>query len=89
MSTGKPYTDEWIDDNSFIRTFKQIGNENTWHRDKQDREITIIESSDVLFQYDNDIPFLLKKGMKLKVKKETFHRIIPKKDFKLKIFIRV
>jgi len=45
-----------------------------WHRDKNDREIEILETTDWLFQLDNELPQPLKN--KLFIPKDTYHRLI-------------
>lgn len=47
-----------------------------WHRDKEDREILVLESKNWLFQMDNQLPVELKPGDKLSIPKNTYHRII-------------
>jgi hypothetical protein len=46
-----------------------------WHRDKKDRVVEVISGRGWQFQMDNRLPIELKKGMKLEIPKETFHRI--------------
>jgi hypothetical protein len=45
-----------------------------WHRDENDREVEILEPTDWLFQFDNELPQLLKE--KLFIPRETYHRLI-------------
>ena len=45
-----------------------------WHRDENDREVQILESTDWMFQFDNEIPQPLKN--KLFIPKDTYHRLI-------------
>jgi hypothetical protein len=70
-----PFKEDIIE-NSLIRTFdKSVCEcELTWHRDKEDRVIEIIENSGWLFQYDNELPFLLEGT--INIKKESYHRVI-------------
>lgn len=47
-----------------------------WHRDKEDRTIKVLYSDDEWkFQYDDQLPFILKEGMEFKVKKDFFHKL--------------
>jgi len=55
-----------------------------WHRDKEDREVTILEGKGWKFQYDDELPFELKEGDTISIKKLEYHRII-KGDTNLKI----
>jgi hypothetical protein len=45
-----------------------------WHRDENDREVEILEPTDWMFQFDNELPQPLKG--KLTIPKETYHRLI-------------
>jgi len=45
-----------------------------WHRDQNDREVEILEPTDWMFQFDNELPQTLKG--KVFIPKETYHRLI-------------
>lgn len=45
-----------------------------WHRDENDREVTIMDTTDWMFQFDNQLPFTLKET--LFIPKDTYHRLI-------------
>ena len=74
----KPYFENKINAKTLIRGFScnvdQI--DLVWHRDHENRTITIIEGKGWQFQRDNDLPFTLKKGDKIKVLAREYHRII-------------
>lgn len=72
----KPYKEEKISENTYIREFKQStdSDEYVWHKDKEDRIIEPIEKTDWLFQLDNQLPIKIEN--KIFIPKETFHRII-------------
>lgn len=72
----KPYSQEKISENSFIRTFDSDTDVSklVWHRDKSDRVVEVIQNDGWKFQFDNEIPFILKE--KITIPKETFHRIL-------------
>ena len=72
---GFPFKEEIIE-SELIRTFDNdiCPCELTWHRDKEDRTIEVIENSGWLFQYDNELPFLL--DGTIEVRKESYHRVI-------------
>lgn len=72
------YKTERVTDWSFIRWFSSSADPDklVWHRDKQDRMITVISGSGWLFQYDNKTPFELKVGVAFYVKAMEFHRLI-------------
>ena len=60
----KPYSDE-EGTNHKIRTFLESVDEEEliWHRDRNDREIAVLEGRDWKLQKDNLLPVKLKKGM--------------------------
>lgn len=47
-----------------------------WHRDRQTRTVTIVESNGWKFQMDNQIPQVMKPGDVLHIPKEEYHRVI-------------
>ena len=64
------------ENNLIIRTFSQSVSEDelVWHRDEKDREVTITENSNWMFQFDNELPQVLK-GV-IFIPKNTYHRLI-------------
>ena len=73
----KPYKDI-KSENFFIREFSSDTPtfELVWHRDKEDREIEILDGEGWQFQLQDCLPWLLKKGMVFDIKKEEYHRLI-------------
>lgn len=45
-----------------------------WHRDQNDREVSIMDTTDWMFQFENELPFTLKDT--LFIPKDTYHRLI-------------
>ena len=45
-----------------------------WHRDEKDREVRVIGDTDWMFQFDNEIPQLLKNV--IFIPRNTYHRVI-------------
>jgi hypothetical protein len=84
ISSGKPYTQ--LND---IRTFSENVDELdlVWHRDKYNREITILEGENWFLQLDNQLPVALQKGKTYTIPAMEYHRII-KGDSNLVIKIR-
>jgi cupin superfamily acireductone dioxygenase involved in methionine salvage len=79
IEDDKPYTDEKLSDNTWIRTFNpSISNsdEYVWHRDEKDRVITVLEGNGWKFQFDNDIPKVINSSDKLVIPKGVYHRLI-------------
>lgn len=70
-----PYS-ERRKDNLIVRTFSQDIDEDelVWHRDREDREVTVLEKTDWQFQFDNEIPQVLKDV--IFIPKNTYHRLI-------------
>jgi quercetin dioxygenase-like cupin family protein len=58
-----------------------------WHRDERDRIVTIIADTDWQFQFDNQLPINLHKGVALFIKAGEYHRVI-KGTTTLKITIK-
>ena len=70
-----PFTQ--IRENSLIlRTFSQNIDEDelVWHRDERGREITILEETDWQFQFDNELPQVLRDV--IFIPENTYHRVI-------------
>ena len=78
MDSGKPYSDIAISDNCIIREFD--GNidpiELMWHRDNEDRIVEVLNETDWGFQYDNQLPIILKENTSLKIERHDWHRVI-------------
>lgn len=58
------------------RTFKEDTPESelVWHRDRRDREVTILQETDWMFQLEDSIPQDLKDT--IFIPKNTYHRLI-------------
>ena len=79
--SGKPYID-----NDNIREFDVTRDDYVWHRDAEDRIVEIIEGNGWRFQYEDDFPFLLTKGMRVYIKEGGYHRLLKGIDnLKIKI----
>tara|TARA_B100001059_G_C17758249_1_gene541226 strand:+ start:318 stop:629 length:312 start_codon:yes stop_codon:yes gene_type:complete len=59
-----------------------------WHRDKEDRDIFLVEGNGWYIQRENELPQLMQKGSIFKIPKETWHRIINKNGANLVINLR-
>ena len=75
----RPYSDQYIGGLVRNRIFHDPTPElYEWHRDRYDREITVLESGDGWkFQKDHETPFLLYPGVEFEVKALEHHRVIP------------
>ena len=73
-----PFKEKQISENRVVRLFesKTESDELVWHRDREDRTITIHESNGWKIQYDNQLPVEMKKGDTFKIKAYEYHRVI-------------
>jgi quercetin dioxygenase-like cupin family protein len=85
---SNPYTDIKTD-NYIIREFNENVDpiELLWHRDLEDRTVTILEGDGWYFQRENELPIELKEGVNIFILKLEWHRII-KGNTTLKIKIQ-
>jgi hypothetical protein len=74
-SKDRPYQELRTFD-TIQRKFKQDIDELelVWHRDRRDREVTIIGETDWMFQLEDEIPQQLKNT--IFIPKSTYHRLI-------------
>ena len=59
-----------------------------WHRDKEDRLVEVKKGIDWYLQMENEIPVLMSEGLKFRIPKYTWHRIINKNRTNLVIEVR-
>ena len=61
-----------------IRTFSidTPTTELTWHRDREDRVVEVINGGGWKFQMDDELPQDLKEGDIISIPKNTYHRVI-------------
>ena len=71
-----PYTEKKLWGNTYLRTFSADIPETDliWHLDREDRVIEATHLTDWKFQFDDQLPVLLKNP--ISIPKNTFHRII-------------
>ena len=72
-----PYVEE-RNDNVIRRTFSNSVNESelTWHRDRADRVVIVLNENDWYLQFDNELPKRLNLDEEYFIPKNTFHRVI-------------
>jgi hypothetical protein len=72
---NNPYQELRIFD-TIQRKFKQDIDEEelVWHRDRRDREVTIVQETDWMFQLEDEIPQQLKDI--IFIPKDTYHRLL-------------
>lgn len=83
-----PYSDIKVAEKVVYRTFDQNidDHELVWHRDLEDRKITVIKGQGWYFQMENQLPVELKVGVSIFIPKMEYHRVI-KGDSDLQIKI--
>jgi len=69
------YVDYDRDGDCWTREFDNNSDELEWHRDRNDRLIEVIEGTNWMLQFDNDLPFIINKTNTVFIPKETFHRL--------------
>ena len=80
-----PFQETKLSDNEFIRVFSQDtdSGEYMWHRDREDRIIESIESTDWKIQIDNELPKVIDKVF---IPMGVYHRVIKGTgDLKIKL----
>jgi quercetin dioxygenase-like cupin family protein len=89
QKSKKPYTDTRISENAWIRTFDPSvtdSEEYVWHRDENDRIVTVLEGDGWQFQFDDDIPKIINRNETIIVPKMVYHRLlVGKTPLKLRI----
>lgn len=75
----KEYTDKILREGVRIRKFKSenLVSESTWHRDRQDRLVEVINGSGWKIQVDNKLPIVMEVGDVYRIPAGLWHRIIP------------
>ena len=73
-----PYSDLGMETNIMLREFKHDVDESelVWHRDRSDREITVLSGYNWKLQMDNELPEELKHGRIYHINKMVYHRLI-------------
>ena len=79
IEAPKPYKDTSICDGVWVRKFSpnESSEDYVWHRDCEDRSITVLDGCGWMFQFDNELPFFINKDDEFFVPKMVYHRIIP------------
>lgn len=72
----RPYQEQVLEENTFIREFSQDIDELDliWHMDDEDRTIVAIEETDWLFQFDDELPLSL--NSPIFIPRHKIHRVI-------------
>jgi hypothetical protein len=72
------YTQITLSEGVFIREFSEevSSEELVWHRDQEDRIVTVTESSGWMFQRDNQMPIAMRPGDQFFIPALEWHRVI-------------
>ena len=72
----RPYQDVYKCDGSFVRVFDSEfdSEELVWHRDKHDRDITVIEGTGWQIQFDDEMPVDI--NTIKSIPKMVYHRVL-------------
>lgn len=74
-----PYTDKIISQTRISRIFDPKNTDSSdyvWHRDKKDRNVTVVSGDHWAFQLDNELPLSINIGDNFFVPKMVFHRLL-------------
>ena len=71
-----PYNEKQIG-NVIVRHFscEVPSEEHCWHQDRKDRIVEVLDGNDWLFQMDDCIPVIMKRGDVFRIPAEKHHRI--------------
>jgi len=78
-----PFEEIKITENKVIRIFDAENTSNSeliWHKDREDREITVEKSKDWHLQLENEVPVKLEKGQTYFIPAYTWHRLLMGKN---------
>ena len=72
-----PFEEEQINENTFIRTFSADVDEMEliWHEDRENRVIKVLEGNGWKFQFDEELPIEMTKGLSISIFKGRIHRV--------------
>ena len=89
-----PFKEIFIEETEDAHVYKRLFDKNLsdndlyWHKDKEDREITLLKGEEWYIQKDNSIPILIEKNMSYFIEKNIWHRLINRKYSDLAIIIK-
>lgn len=77
ISSGKPYSEKFLNETTRIRVFEDVNDDElVWHRDRNDRQVTVIEGENWWLQMDDRLPVRLEKDKTYEIPKMVFHRLL-------------
>jgi len=77
-----PYNDTKLTHKLFFREFSKKVDQGdlVWHKDKNNRNIRVVDGSGWYIQFENHIPRKLRVGESINIKAKTYHRILKEND---------
>jgi hypothetical protein len=77
-SFGNPYVETKLSPNTVRREFNyDVHDEDlVWHRDREDRRVTVVSGDDWGIQFDNELPQPLHPGDVVFIPKMVYHRLL-------------
>ena len=71
--SGNPYEED-----GNLRTFYSTvsSDEMVWHRDNEERKVTVIEGEGWRFQFNGSLPIELREGKEVMIPREMYHRLL-------------
>jgi len=83
ITSGKPYEDD-----GELRTFYSSvdSDDLVWHRDLEDRKVTVLEGEGWQFQFNGSLPIELVEDRTFMIPRDMYHRVIKGKT---KLVLRI
>ena len=71
--SGNPYEE----DGKFRTFYSSVSSDElVWHRDNEERKVTVIEGQGWQFQYNGSLPISLTEGKEIMIPRDMYHRLI-------------
>lgn len=84
-----PFTEERSGDVAIRRFSAHTDDEElTWHRDREDRKVTVVTGEGWYFQMDDQLPVQMRPGDVFDIPRETWHRVIRRGTSGLTVSVR-
>ena len=73
-----PFTEQQLDTKLFLREFSADVDEMEliWHEDREDRIVSVVEGNGWKFQFDEELPIEMTKGLSISIFEGRLHRVI-------------
>jgi hypothetical protein len=73
----KPYSEKFLNNDIIVRTFSKdvLFEELVWHKDRNNRDVTVMAGEGWLLQLDDSLPIELIEGCTYQIPAYVYHRI--------------